>query len=27
MRAQGMGGDIIYICSKNSVAAGPANIA
>ncbi len=27
MAAQGMGGDIIYICSKNSVAAGPANVA
>jgi rhamnulose-1-phosphate aldolase/alcohol dehydrogenase len=27
MQAQGMGGDIIYICSKNSVAAGPANLA
>jgi rhamnulose-1-phosphate aldolase/alcohol dehydrogenase len=27
MRAQGMGGDIIYICSKNSVVAGPSNIA
>jgi rhamnulose-1-phosphate aldolase/alcohol dehydrogenase len=27
MRAQGMGGDIIYICSKNSVVAGPANVA
>jgi rhamnulose-1-phosphate aldolase/alcohol dehydrogenase len=27
MRAQGMGGDIIYICSKNAVFAGPANIA
>ncbi len=27
MRAQRMGGDIIYICSKNSVAAGPANLA
>jgi rhamnulose-1-phosphate aldolase/alcohol dehydrogenase len=27
MQEQGMGGDIIYICSKNSVAAGPANIA
>jgi rhamnulose-1-phosphate aldolase/alcohol dehydrogenase len=27
MIAQGMGGDIIYICSKNSVVAGPANIA
>jgi rhamnulose-1-phosphate aldolase/alcohol dehydrogenase len=27
MQAQGMGGDIIYICSKNSVAAGPSNVA
>lgn len=27
MREQGMGGDIIYICSKNAVFAGPANIA
>ena len=27
MRAQGMGGDIIYIVSKNGVFAGPANIA
>ncbi len=27
MRAQGMGGDIVYICSKNAVFAGPANIA
>jgi rhamnulose-1-phosphate aldolase/alcohol dehydrogenase len=27
MKAQGMGGDIIYICSKNSVFAGPANVA
>jgi rhamnulose-1-phosphate aldolase/alcohol dehydrogenase len=27
MRAQGMGGDIVYICSKNSVFAGPSNIA
>jgi rhamnulose-1-phosphate aldolase/alcohol dehydrogenase len=27
MRAQGLGGDIIYICSKNSVVAGPANVA
>ncbi len=27
MRAQGMGGDIVYICSKNSVAAGPSNLA
>jgi rhamnulose-1-phosphate aldolase/alcohol dehydrogenase len=27
MKAQGMGGDIIYICSKNSVVAGPANVA
>ncbi len=27
MRAQRMGGDIIYICSKNSVAAGAANVA
>jgi rhamnulose-1-phosphate aldolase/alcohol dehydrogenase len=27
MRAQGMGGDIVYICSKNSVVAGPSNIA
>jgi rhamnulose-1-phosphate aldolase/alcohol dehydrogenase len=27
MRPQGMGGDIVYICSKNSVFAGPSNIA
>jgi len=27
MRAQGLGGDIVYICSKNSVVAGPANVA
>jgi rhamnulose-1-phosphate aldolase/alcohol dehydrogenase len=27
LRAQGMGGDIIYICSKNSVFAGPNNVA
>jgi rhamnulose-1-phosphate aldolase/alcohol dehydrogenase len=27
MKAQGLGGDIVYICSKNSVAAGPANVA
>ena len=27
MRAQGMGGDIVYICSKNSVFAGPDNVA
>jgi rhamnulose-1-phosphate aldolase/alcohol dehydrogenase len=27
MAAQGMGGDIVYIASKNSVVAGPANIA
>jgi rhamnulose-1-phosphate aldolase/alcohol dehydrogenase len=27
MQAQGMGGDIVYICSKNAVFAGPANIA
>ncbi len=27
MQAQGMGGDIIYICSKNSVFAGPNNVA
>jgi rhamnulose-1-phosphate aldolase/alcohol dehydrogenase len=27
MRAQGMGGDIIYICSKNAVFAGPNNVA
>jgi rhamnulose-1-phosphate aldolase/alcohol dehydrogenase len=27
MRAQGMGGDIVYICSKNSVVAGPSNLA
>jgi rhamnulose-1-phosphate aldolase/alcohol dehydrogenase len=26
MRTQGSGGDIVYICSKNSVAAGPDNI-
>ncbi len=27
MRAQGMGGDLIYICSKNAVFAGPNNVA
>jgi rhamnulose-1-phosphate aldolase/alcohol dehydrogenase len=27
MTAQGMGGDIIYICSKNAVVAGPSNVA
>jgi len=27
LRAQGMGGDIVYICSKNSVVAGPSNLA
>jgi rhamnulose-1-phosphate aldolase/alcohol dehydrogenase len=27
LQAQGMGGDIIYICSKNSVFAGPNNVA
>jgi rhamnulose-1-phosphate aldolase/alcohol dehydrogenase len=27
MQAQGMGGDIVYVCSKNSVFAGPSNIA
>jgi rhamnulose-1-phosphate aldolase/alcohol dehydrogenase len=27
MRAQRMGGDIVYICSKNAVFAGPSNIA
>ena len=27
MPAQGMGGDIIYICSKNAVFAGPNNVA
>jgi rhamnulose-1-phosphate aldolase/alcohol dehydrogenase len=27
MTEQGMGGDIVYICSKNSVVAGPANLA
>jgi rhamnulose-1-phosphate aldolase/alcohol dehydrogenase len=27
MRTQGMGGDIIYICSKNAVVAGPDNVA
>jgi rhamnulose-1-phosphate aldolase/alcohol dehydrogenase len=27
LQAQGMGGDIIYICSKNSVFAGPDNVA
>jgi rhamnulose-1-phosphate aldolase/alcohol dehydrogenase len=26
MREQGMGGDIVYICSKNSVVAGPDNV-
>ena len=27
MKAQGLGGDIVYICSKNSVFAGPADVA
>jgi rhamnulose-1-phosphate aldolase/alcohol dehydrogenase len=27
LTVQGMGGDIVYICSKNAVVAGPANIA
>jgi rhamnulose-1-phosphate aldolase/alcohol dehydrogenase len=27
MQAQGMGGDIVYICSKNAVFAGPSNVA
>ena len=27
MKAQRMGGDIVYICSKNSVVAGPSNLA
>ena len=27
MKAQGLGGDIVYICSKNSVFAGPDNVA
>ncbi len=27
MKAQGLGGNIVYICSKNSVVAGPANVA
>jgi rhamnulose-1-phosphate aldolase/alcohol dehydrogenase len=27
LRRQGMGGDIVYICSKNSVVAGPDNVA
>jgi rhamnulose-1-phosphate aldolase/alcohol dehydrogenase len=27
MTAQGLGGDIVYICSKNAVVAGPANLA
>jgi rhamnulose-1-phosphate aldolase/alcohol dehydrogenase len=27
MRAQRMGGDIVYVCSKNAVFAGPANVA
>jgi rhamnulose-1-phosphate aldolase/alcohol dehydrogenase len=27
MRDQGMGGDVVYICSKNSVVAGPDNVA
>src|SRR5690606_1342093 len=27
MIEQGMGGDIVYICSKNAVVAGPANVA
>jgi rhamnulose-1-phosphate aldolase/alcohol dehydrogenase len=27
LRAQRMGGDIVYICSKNSVVAGPSNLA
>jgi NAD(P)-dependent dehydrogenase (short-subunit alcohol dehydrogenase family) len=27
MKTQGLGGDIVYICSKNSVVAGPTNVA
>jgi len=27
MTAQGMGGDIVYICSKNAIFAGPSNVA
>ena len=27
MTVQGLGGDIIYICSKNAVVAGPSNVA
>ena len=27
MTAQGLGGDIVYICSKNAVLAGPSNVA
>jgi rhamnulose-1-phosphate aldolase/alcohol dehydrogenase len=27
MKAQGMGGDIVYICSKNALVAGPSNVA
>ncbi|HSZ46961.1 MAG TPA: SDR family oxidoreductase, partial [Streptosporangiaceae bacterium] len=27
MRAQNLGGDIIYICSKNAIVAGPDNVA
>jgi rhamnulose-1-phosphate aldolase/alcohol dehydrogenase len=27
MKAQGLGGDIVYVCSKNSVFAGPSNVA
>jgi rhamnulose-1-phosphate aldolase/alcohol dehydrogenase len=27
MTAQGLGGDIIYICSKNAIVAGPSNVA
>jgi NAD(P)-dependent dehydrogenase (short-subunit alcohol dehydrogenase family) len=27
MRRQGLGGDIVYIASKNAIAAGPKNIA
>jgi rhamnulose-1-phosphate aldolase/alcohol dehydrogenase len=27
MRAQGLGGDIVYVCSKNAVFAGPDNVA
>jgi NAD(P)-dependent dehydrogenase (short-subunit alcohol dehydrogenase family) len=27
MAVQGLGGDIVYICSKNAVVAGPSNVA